>query len=91
MSQSFVLWDGDTLDEARFHAQACLLAVVGKQQAPTQLKSLADVKAEEHHSDDSDCNSDGDTVVVRQIVSSAGLKRLKENFLDRLVELFSRE
>ena len=79
------------MDEARFHAQACLLATVGKQQAPGPSECLDGAKVDEHDEDDSDCDCDDETVVARRMVSSAGLKRLKEKFLDRLAELFSRE
>ena len=91
MSQSCTLWDGNIIDEAHFHAQACVLATVGKQQAPGPSGCLDGAKAEEQDEDDSGYDSDGDTVVVKRIVSSAGLKRLEEKFLDRLAELFSRE
>ena len=100
---SLPIWDGNPLDEARFHARACLLDVVGKQQDIDSLKtqrsghltssaSLIHGNREDfNETDSSDAESDADTVVARKLVSRFGLKRLKEKFLDRLAEVFSRE
>ena len=87
-----LIWDGKTLDKARFHARACLLAVVGRQQNPSSLKSNTE---EEHHSldgDDSDDDgSDANTIAPKDLIRNSGTKRLKESFLDRLAEVLSRE
>ena len=91
MKASFI-WDGKSLDEARFHARACLLAVVGRQQNPDSLNRNT---KEEHHSlDDSDSDDDGSdatTIAPRMIVKTSGKAKLKESFLDRLAEVLSRE
>ena len=85
-------WDGEPLDEARFHARACLLAVVGKQQDPASLIGNAEQKLEDLEDGDSDEDvSDADSIVPRDLVRRSGKEKLKERFLDRLAEVLSRE
>ena len=80
--------DGRRLDEDRFHARACLLAAVGKQQS---WCSSANYIRREEDGDDDDSADDGDTVVPMNLVRTSGKVRLKEKFLDRLAEVLSRE
>ena len=80
------------LDEARFHARACLLAVVGKQQDPSSLNGNAKERLE--GSDDEDGGegvSDADGIFPKDSVTRSGKKKLSDTFLDRLAEVVSRE
>ena len=85
------LWD-KPLNEARFHARACLLAVAGKQQS---LDSLTDKGQKSYENDDvddsDDIDSETDTIAPRQLATAVGPNRLPERFLVRLAELLSRE
>lgn len=82
-TETLFAWDGEPLDEARFHARSCLSAVVGKQQNPS-------LNTEEKH-DRVDDGSDADTNVPRDLVRTYGKAKLKETFLDKLAEVPSRE
>ena len=85
------LWD-EPLNEARFHARVCLLAVVAKQQYVASFADKASKNCENDDADDSDdLDSETDTIAPRQIATSVGPSGLRERFLDRLAELLSRE
>ena len=94
-------WRLPPLDEARFHARACMLAVASQQQDITSLQPRAPVPngccdqeemPEEWEDGSSDWDSDINTVVPRTLVMQKGGRlRLKEKFLDRIAELLARQ
>lgn len=80
------------LECSRFHARACLLAVLSKQQDPSSLNgNTEEMNARSNDDESDDDGSDADTVVPRELVKAAGKAKLKESFLDRLAEMLSRE
>lgn len=78
-TETLYAWDGEPLDEARFHVRSCLSAVVGKEQTLSSRKG----NTEEKH-DRVDDGSDADTNVPRDLVRASGKAKLKETFLDKL-------
>ncbi len=68
--------------EAQLVTKACFVAAHGKQQE--QVDSISSVGSAEKTTE-SDSDSDDDLLIV-----GSGFPRLKERFLDRLAELFTR-
>lgn len=84
------------IEHSRFHARACLLAVLSKQQDLSSLNGdteKRDVGANDDDSEDDSENvgSDAGTVVPRELVKAADEAKIKKSFLDRLAEVLARE